>query len=77
MASEVVVPYYLSQGYNLMFICIPPFIVVVPYYLSQGYNFMATVDGSSAVVVPYYLSQGYNAYPKRPQNHSLCGLFKC
>ena len=51
--------------------------VVVPYYLSQGYNSSIQSLHKHPVVVPYYLSQGYNAYPKRPQNHSLCGLFKC
>ena len=74
---NVVVPYYLSQGYNRF--C-PPYLsnsVVVPYYLSQGYNLRLLKAATITVVVPYYLSQGYNAYPKRPQNHSLCGLFKC
>ena len=73
----VVVPYYLSQGYNLTILNKLGFIVVVPYYLSQGYNVVRSLALFTSVVVPYYLSQGYNAYPKRPQNHSLCGLFKC
>ena len=76
-AMPVVVPYYLSQGYNCRMCGKMSFIVVVPYYLSQGYNYIFKVSPSLSVVVPYYLSQGYNAYPKRPQNHSLCGLFKC
>ena len=73
----VVVPYYLSQGYNGLPASPLPVLVVVPYYLSQGYNPRTPVPSVWIVVVPYYLSQGYNAYPKRPQNHSLCGLFKC
>ena len=74
---RVVVPYYLSQGYNPGEEDKVKAFVVVPYYLSQGYNPNAERTRRSVVVVPYYLSQGYNAYPKRPQNHSLCGLFKC
>ena len=35
----VVVPYYLSQGYNSIMATTKGGIVVVPYYLSQGYNF--------------------------------------
>ena len=73
----VVVPYYLSQGYNHTLIISTGLQVVVPYYLSQGYNEKEGAVKANIVVVPYYLSQGYNAYPKRPQNHSLCGLFKC
>ena len=34
----VVVPYYLSQGYNKTVVFLPLVEVVVPYYLSQGYN---------------------------------------
>ena len=34
----VVVPYYLSQGYNLHTENMQLYTVVVPYYLSQGYN---------------------------------------
>ena len=34
----VVVPYYLSQGYNLDDLFMHNINVVVPYYLSQGYN---------------------------------------
>ena len=74
---NVVVPYYLSQGYNKLRASQRNFTVVVPYYLSQGYNRPKILQRGTGVVVPYYLSQGYNAYPKRPQNHSLCGLFKC
>ena len=73
----VVVPYYLSQGYNALRTGTRKPRVVVPYYLSQGYNRVKELTIRNHVVVPYYLSQGYNAYPKRPQNHSLCGLFKC
>ena len=73
----VVVPYYLSQGYNTEAIHHIAMRVVVPYYLSQGYNACWYNSKLQLVVVPYYLSQGYNTYPKRPQNHSLCGLFKC
>ena len=35
----VVVPYYLSQGYNKRTEKQSDPEVVVPYYLSQGYNF--------------------------------------
>ena len=34
----VVVPYYLSQGYNVEDTAVQLVAVVVPYYLSQGYN---------------------------------------
>ena len=34
----VVVPYYLSQGYNREELSKMTVAVVVPYYLSQGYN---------------------------------------
>ena len=34
----VVVPYYLSQGYNRINAAHAVHFVVVPYYLSQGYN---------------------------------------
>ena len=74
---SVVVPYYLSQGYNELQAKYECAEVVVPYYLSQGYNLTRFTSTALSVVVPYYLSQGYNTYPKRPQNHSLCGLFKC
>ena len=57
---EVVVPYYLSQGYNKGNVFDVNNIVVVPYYLSQGYNVHYTDDMRMKVVVPYYLSQGYN-----------------
>ena len=39
MTIEVVVPYYLSQGYNRRLFGHVYRTVVVPYYLSQGYNF--------------------------------------
>ena len=44
----VVVPYYLSQGYNysLSTEVAPP--VVVPYYLSQGYNLVVTLGSAIA-----------------------------
>ena len=35
----VVVPYYLSQGYNASLKYRLLLVVVVPYYLSQGYNY--------------------------------------
>ena len=73
----VVVPYYLSQGYNKIKESSCSVLVVVPYYLSQGYNSTARQAPRKLVVVPYYLSQGYNAYPKRPQSEWFCGLFKC
>ena len=38
--QRVVVPYYLSQGYNGTITAVELFGVVVPYYLSQGYNFV-------------------------------------
>ena len=56
----VVVPYYLSQGYNKLQYGNCRNQVVVPYYLSQGYNNNFTADVNEIVVVPYYLSQGYN-----------------
>ena len=42
--TEVVVPYYLSQGYNLSIRIVPLIRVVVPYYLSQGYNIADNVN---------------------------------
>ena len=97
--SSVVIPFHLSQGYNLLcFRClfhtvVIPFhlsqgynsgvrklfvsVVVIPFHLSQGYNRAFKESNQQIVVIPFHLSQGYNAYPKRPQNHSLCGLFKC
>ena|GEM_PF-7050367 len=36
--QRVVVPYYLSQGYNYANENGMSLAVVVPYYLSQGYN---------------------------------------
>lgn len=46
-------------------------------HLAQGHNGLPCYHAPYSVVIPFHLSQGYNAYPKRPQNHSLCGLFKC
>ena len=60
MIKQVVVPYYLSQGYNVNRRNGNSNQVVVPYYLSQGYNIIELVDSVVEVVVPYYLSQGYN-----------------
>ena len=37
---KVVVPYYLSQGYNGTTLPSVKLTVVVPYYLSQGYNYL-------------------------------------
>ena len=59
-AIEVVVPYYLSQGYNFSQDKDMNCLVVVPYYLSQGYNYISCGKRLRKVVVPYYLSQGYN-----------------
>ncbi len=73
----VVVPYYLSQRYNIFRRSAIRKYVVVPYYLSQRYNALSRLSFCRCVVVPYYLSQRYNAYPKRTQSHSLCVLFKC
>ena len=56
----VVVPYYLSQGYNILRFFRTRPSVVVPYYLSQGYNLSFLPSAVRFVVVPYYLSQGYN-----------------
>ena len=59
-AVIVVVPYYLSQGYNIAEYNHYVSDVVVPYYLSQGYNTIKDTERQQQVVVPYYLSQGYN-----------------
>ena len=68
---SVVVPYYLSQGYNELQAKYECAEVVVPYYLSQGYNTKTDHPQKDDVVVPYYLSQGYNEF------HSLFEAAGC
>ena len=70
-AIIVVVPYYLSQGYNQRIIQKRIQNVVVPYYLSQGYNFKQPYVSVAQVVVPYYLSQGYNEYEEEERQNGL------